>query len=97
MNISIIVLLYLVLVNLIAFSLMGSDKRKAKKKSSRIAEKDLFMWAIVGGSLGAIAGMYHYRHKTRHVSFRLGLPLILILQLYFFGDAILGMIVGILK
>ncbi|MDK2911696.1 MAG: hypothetical protein PWR29_653 [Methanolobus sp.] len=93
MDISTIVLLYLVAVNLIAFHLMGKDKKKAKTRGSRIPEKTLFLWAIIGGSIGSIAGMQHFRHKTRHTSFRIGMPLILILQVYFFGRYILGLVI----
>jgi uncharacterized membrane protein YsdA (DUF1294 family) len=71
---------------------MGKDKKKAKKRGSRIREKTLFLWAIIGGSIGSIAGMQHFRHKTRHMSFKIGMPLILLLQIYFFGRYILGLI-----
>ncbi|WP_407355040.1 DUF1294 domain-containing protein [Methanolobus sp. WCC5] len=67
-----------------AFSLMGMDKRKAKKNQFRISERTLFMSAIVGGTPGSIAGMYVFRHKTRHPSFKIGMPVILLLQLYVF-------------
>ena len=82
---------YLVLVNAIAFLLMRIDKLKAKKGAWRIPESTLMGAAILGGSIGAIAGMYLFRHKTRHVKFFLGLPLILIIQLvliYFLCGAI---------
>lgn len=92
MDFSKIVLLYLVAVNLIAFHLMGKDKKKAKTRGNRIPEKTLFIWAIIGGSIGSIAGMQHFRHKTRHMSFKIGMPLILVLQVYFFGRYILGLI-----
>lgn len=92
MDFSTLVLLYLVAVNLIAFHLMGRDKKKAKSRGSRIPEKTLFIWAIIGGSIGSIAGMQHFRHKTRHMSFKIGMPLILVLQIYFFGRYVLGLI-----
>lgn len=66
---------------LIAFVLMGADKWKARHESRRIPEKTLFLSAILGGSLGALAGMYLFRHKTKHRSFTIGMPLILILQI----------------
>ncbi|MDG6243893.1 MAG: DUF1294 domain-containing protein [Methanolobus sp.] len=72
------------LVNIVAFYLMGLDKRKAKKKKFRISERTLFTSAIAGGTPGAIAGMYVFRHKTRHPSFKIGMPMILLLQLYIF-------------
>lgn len=72
---------YLVIINLVAFALMGIDKGKAKRGAWRIPEKTLFLSAILGGSIGAIAGMQHFRHKTKHWYFKYGMPLILILQL----------------
>ena len=73
---------YLVLVNALAFILMLADKQKAKKGAWRIPEATLMGIAALGGSVGAIAGMYLFRHKTRHTKFTLGLPLILALQLF---------------
>ena len=60
---------------------MGLDKRKAKKNLWRIPEKTLFLSAILGGSAGAIAGMYVFHHKTRHWYFVIGMPLILVIQI----------------
>ncbi len=73
--------IYLIIVNAIAFLLMLADKRKAKKKQWRIPEKVLFGSAIIGGSIGAILGMYTFRHKTKHTSFTVGMPIILALQI----------------
>ena len=75
------VLAYLLIMNVIAFALMGIDKGKAKKGAWRISEKGLFLPAILGGSIGAIAGMQVFRHKTKHWYFKYGMPAILILQL----------------
>ena len=72
---------YLIVLNLLAFLLMGLDKAKARRHRWRIPEKALFLSAILGGSIGAIAGMQLFRHKTKHASFRIGMPCILILQL----------------
>lgn len=72
---------YLVLVNAAAFLLMLVDKQEARKGAWRIPEATLMTVAALGGSIGAIAGMYTFRHKTRHLKFALGLPLILITQL----------------
>ena len=71
---------YLLLVNLAAFALMGADKRKARREAWRISEKTLFLSAIIGGSIGAILGMWLFRHKTRHWTFVVGMPLILAIQ-----------------
>lgn len=60
---------------------MGIDKAKARRRAFRIPEARLFGIALLGGSLGSIAGMYFFRHKTRHWYFVLGMPVILILQI----------------
>ena len=72
---------YLVVVNLVAFALMGIDKQKAKKGKYRIPEKTLFLSAILGGSIGAMYGMHLFRHKTKHITFKFGMPIILIVQM----------------
>lgn len=72
---------YFALVNLMAFALMGIDKRKAIKGAFRIPEATLFIIAIIGGSIGSIVGMYTFRHKTRHFKFVYGMPAILIIQI----------------
>jgi len=73
--------LYLLLINVFAYAQMGWDKHLSKCPGARrIPEKRLFLAALLGGSLGAAAGMYGFRHKTRHWYFRLGLPLILAVQ-----------------
>lgn len=76
-----ILILYLVLINVIAFALMGFDKQRAKRHLFRISEKTLFLSAILGGSVGAILGMYTFRHKTKHATFVYGMPAILSVQL----------------
>ena len=76
-----ILLGYLLIINIIAFALMGADKKKAQAKAWRIPEKTLFLSAILGGSIGAIAGMQVFRHKTKHWYFKYGMPAILILQI----------------
>lgn len=75
-----ILLFYLGAVNLTAFVLFGIDKRRARRHRWRIPERRLFMAALAGGSLGALAGMYGFRHKTRHKLFAWGVPLLLVLQ-----------------
>lgn len=71
---------YLLFINLIALWLMGSDKSRAIHGRWRIPERTLFLSAILGGSIGALTGMYCFRHKTQHRSFIWGMPLILLLQ-----------------
>ena len=73
--------IYLVLVNAIGLFLMLSDKSRATRNAWRIPEATLMGVALAGGSVGAIAGMHLFRHKTRHPKFALGLPLILIVQI----------------
>ena len=80
-NAIIVLILYFIGINLTGFALMGIDKRKAVKGAFRIPEATLFIVALIGGSLGSIAGMYAFRHKTRHLSFVYGMPAILILQI----------------
>ena len=60
---------------------MGVDKARARKRSWRIPESTLFVLAIIGGSVGSIAGMYIFRHKTRHWYFVYGMPAILFIQI----------------
>lgn len=72
---------YLVLVNVIAFTVFGADKHRAQKDRWRVPERTLFLLAVIGGSLGALLGMRVFRHKTRHWYFRLFIPLILLLQI----------------
>lgn len=60
---------------------MGIDKLKAKKRGFRIPEATLFLIAVIGGSIGSILGMYLFRHKTRHRSFIIGMPVILAVQI----------------
>ena len=74
-------LLYLLLINAAAFVLMLVDKIKARKNRWRIPERTLMLTAALGGSVGALFGMYTFRHKTRHLKFTLGIPAILTVQI----------------
>lgn len=79
-------IVWLAIANLTAFCLFGLDKRKAKRKVRRpqvwrIRERTLLLWALAGGSVGAILGMRLFRHKTRKARFAVGLPLILAAQI----------------
>lgn len=73
-------LLYLLIVNAAGFLVMTLDKLLAKKKAWRIPERTLIGLAMIGGSIGVLAAMYTVRHKTRHVKFYLGVPVILAAQ-----------------
>ncbi len=75
------VIAWLVIINLTAFAVFGIDKKRAKKGQWRIPEKTLFLSAILGGSIGAILGMYIFHHKTKHWYFQFGIPAIMIVQI----------------
>lgn len=72
---------YLVSVNALAFAAFGVDKARAKRGAWRISEKALMLLAIAGGSLGALAGMYVFHHKTRKPLFSVGVPVLLAITL----------------
>lgn len=74
---------YILCMSIIGFFSMGIDKYKARRGLWRIPEKTLFIIAIIGGSIGSILGMRFFRHKTKHKSFVVGMPLILIFQCVF--------------
>ena len=73
--------IYLIIINIITFTAMWLDKRKAKKNKRRIPEKTLFILVMIGGGIGGIAGMYTFRHKTKKTRFVIGFPLILIIEI----------------
>ena len=83
-----ILTLYLVVINIAAFAMMGIDKKRAKKHKWRIPETRLFASALMGGGLGALTGMYFFRHKTKHWYFVVGMPLIMILNFVIIYTAI---------
>ena len=73
---------HLGIINLIAFLMMWSDKRRSKREGARrISEKALFLPVLLGGALGGVLGMRAFRHKTRRWYFRFGFPALLVLQL----------------
>jgi len=74
------ILLYLLIINLIGFFMMWSDKRRAKWGKWRIPEQTLFIVTALGGGIGTIAGMYTFRHKTKKWKFTGGLPVLVILE-----------------
>ncbi len=75
------IILYLLIINFIAFLAMFIDKQKAKKGTWRIKESTLLILALIGGSIGAIIGMYVFHHKTKKAKFFIGVPLIIVLQI----------------
>ena len=79
--------IYLIGVNVLTFLIYGADKWKARKNRWRIPEDTLIWLAIVGGSIGALLGMWLFRHKIRDRKFSIGIPVILLVQtvlLYYF-------------
>ena len=81
----ILVLGTVLLMNILGYLSMWSDKRRAIKGKYRISEKALFIIAILGGSLGSILGMQKFRHKTKHWYFKYGMPFILMVQIVIAG------------
>ena len=75
------ILLLLIAVNLVSFALYGLDKVKAKRGLWRIRESTLLLVAALGGSLGALLGMELFRHKTKHWTFKILIPLFLLLHM----------------
>ncbi|CAM4197496.1 DUF1294 domain-containing protein [Saccharibacillus endophyticus] len=76
---------WLLVLNIIAYAVMASDKRRAKRSKRRVPERTLFTWAAVGGALGIWIAMRSKRHKTQHNSFRFGVPALLLLNIAVYG------------
>ena len=74
-------LYYLIVINILTFAVYGIDKWKARQGSWRISEATLLMLAVIGGTIGALFGMQVWHHKTMHLKFKYGLPLILLAQI----------------
>ena len=77
--------IYIVIVNIAAFVIMGIDKYKAQRHKWRISETSIFVAGLVGGGLGVIIGMSFFHHKTKHLKFTLGIPMVVILNIVMFG------------
>ena len=74
-------LVLMAVMSVFLFAMMGLDKAKARRGKWRVSEKALFVFALLGGAPGGTAGMFLFRHKTRHWTFRLGFPLLAAAQL----------------
>lgn len=74
--------IYLLVINLIGYAVMGIDEKRAVRGAWRISEASLFLTALAGGALGCTIGMRRFRHKTRHWYFKYGMPAIFIAQLF---------------
>lgn len=79
-----ILVIYIIVINVIGFFIMGLDKEKAKKNHWRIKERTMFMTAFLGGAAGVISGMKIFHHKTKKPSFEFGIPILLILNIALF-------------
>ena len=77
-------LIYLEAVNLLTLAVYGLDKHRARVHRERIPEAALLGLAALGGSVGALAGMYLFRHKIRNRKFTIGVPLILVAEVAVF-------------
>ena len=85
-----IILVYFFIMSLLTCFLFAEDKRRAKRKKWRIPEKAFFVLAALGGSVGAIIGMWAFHHKTKHWYFVYGMPAILAAQLLIVWIAVRG-------
>ena len=78
-------LIYFIVINIFAFLIMGIDKYKAQRHKWRVSELSIFTIGLVGGALGVFIGMGMFHHKTKHLKFTLGIPLVLLLNIIMFG------------
>lgn len=80
-----ILMIYLVAVNIIGIAMMGIDKRKSRRHEWRISEKSIFIVAAIGGGLGVLLGMSVFHHKTKHLKFTLGIPVLILCNIAMLG------------
>lgn len=80
-----VIYIYLAIVNIAAFIIMGIDKYKAHRHKWRISERSIFTVGLIGGGVGVLLGMGIFRHKTKHLKFTLGIPAVVILNIALFG------------
>lgn len=82
-------IVWFIFINAVAYLVMSEDKQRARLGRDRVPERTLFLLAAIGGALGVWIAMYRKRHKTRHLSFKIGVPLLLIVNValytYFWG------------
>lgn len=83
--------------NLAAFLLVLLDKRRARRGEWRVKERTFFLWALCFGAIGIWAGMYTFRHKTRHLTFVIGIPLLVLLNIacYYLASERIGMLASV--
>ncbi|KRG14485.1 DUF1294 domain-containing protein [Lederbergia galactosidilytica] len=82
--ISPIIVIYTAIINLWGIFVMRIDKRRAEKKEWRISEKSLWLIAVIGGAVGTTIGMWIFRHKTKHLAFKFGFPLLAVVDCFLF-------------
>lgn len=85
-NIGYILIILFALMSVVLFIVMGIDKNHARLRMRRVPEATLFSLALLGGALGGVLGMQVFRHKTQHMKFVIGFPLLALIQ---WGAAIL--------
>lgn len=73
-------LIYILIINIFALLMMRYDKNQAIKKNYRVSEKTLFLISFLLGAIGIYTGMYIFRHKTKHMKFTVGIPIIIIIN-----------------
>lgn len=87
LNLLWMILFYVLIINFAGLAVMGMDKSRAKRHAWRIPESTLFLVSLLGGSIGTWAGMYLFRHKTKHWRFVIGMPAICVLHIVLAGYA----------
>ena len=75
-----ILLIGIIIMSVLSFFAMGIDKRRARLRKWRISEKALFLFALLGGAIGGTVGMLVFHHKTKHWYFKIGFPVLAVLQ-----------------
>ena len=82
MELNVLILLFaFIIYNTITFFVYGYDKYCAKKSKWRVPEKILILMAFVFGGIGAFLGMRLFRHKTKHIKFKILIPVFLVAQI----------------
>jgi len=76
-----IISIYLLMINIFGYFIITLDKKRAARRAWRISEKKLFSIALLGGGIGEFTAMMQYKHKTRHLSFMVGIPMIIVIQI----------------
>ncbi|URN93544.1 MAG: DUF1294 domain-containing protein [Candidatus Pristimantibacillus lignocellulolyticus] len=71
---------YILFLNVYLYWVMGKDKENARRNQPRIPERHIFLFSALGGAVGTYTAMYHFRHKTKHRSFKIGIPVIIIIH-----------------